>query len=148
MTGSTGGELLPSGVVAPPDLDVVPAGPSIGPATSVLTVEISRRLTVGWVPVEAGVLAYITSIIRATRASNDVLLGASPRAGIALLLGSKVLAEWTAPGGLPTRRLDGPSSNRRVVLDVQLRKGDVIVVEGLPDGQETAALDYLELRRK
>jgi MoxR-like ATPase len=48
----------------------------------------------GWqaVAVEPGVMTYITDIIRATRASADVLLGASPRAGIALLLGSKVLA--------------------------------------------------------
>ena len=38
------------------------------------------------------VAGYITALVRASRSSHDVLLGASPRAGIALLLGSKALA--------------------------------------------------------
>lgn len=71
------------------------------------------------VSVEAGVMAYITRIVRATRGSNDILLGASPRAGIALLLGSKVLA---ALGGrdyvLPddVKRLALPVLRHRILL--------------------------------
>ncbi|MGI8825574.1 MAG: AAA family ATPase [Chloroflexota bacterium] len=44
------------------------------------------------VTVDAAVLGYITSIAKATRQSSDLVLGASPRASIALLRGSKVLA--------------------------------------------------------
>ena len=44
------------------------------------------------VAVDEGIVRYITALVRASRRSNDVLLGASPRAGIALLTGSKVLA--------------------------------------------------------
>lgn len=44
------------------------------------------------VQVDDGILNYITSIAQQSRRSPDVLLGASARASIALLLGSKVLA--------------------------------------------------------
>lgn len=44
------------------------------------------------VRVDDGILSYITSIAQQSRRSPDVLLGASTRASIALLLGSKVLA--------------------------------------------------------
>ncbi len=75
----------------------------------------------GWqdVSVEAGVMTYITSIIRATRGSNDVLLGASPRAGIAMLLGSKVLAalngrDYVLPDDV--KRLALPVLRHRILL--------------------------------
>jgi MoxR-like ATPase len=75
----------------------------------------------GWqtVAVEAGVMAYITSIVRSTRNSNDVLLGASPRAGIALLLGSKVLAalsgrDYVLPDDV--KRLALPVLRHRILL--------------------------------
>ena len=58
------------------------------------------------------------------------------------------LAEWVADDRLPTRRLDGSSSTRYVLPDVTLRSGDRIVIEGVPDGGETAALDYVEVRRR
>ncbi len=44
------------------------------------------------VQVEDGVFQYIVQIVRKTRESYSVLLGASPRASIALLRGSKALA--------------------------------------------------------
>jgi alpha-glucuronidase len=62
-------------------------------------------------------------------------------------LGSAMLAEWQATERLPTRRLDGTSSIRRVISGVTLRPGDAIEVEGVPEGGETAALDYVELIR-
>ncbi len=75
----------------------------------------------GWqnVSVEAGVMAYITRIVRATRESNDILLGASPRAGIALLLGSKVLAalsgrDYVLPDDI--KRLTLPVMRHRILL--------------------------------
>ena len=60
-------------------------------------------------------------------------------------VGDRVLGEWTAVDRIPTRRLDGSSSSRHVFRDVVLAGGDQIVVEGTPDGAETAALDYIEV---
>jgi alpha-glucuronidase len=60
-------------------------------------------------------------------------------------VGDRTLAEWTASDRIPTRRLDGSSSSRYVIRDVSLNAGDTIVVEGIPDAAETAALDYVEI---
>jgi len=56
-------------------------------------------------------------------------------------------AQWTADDRFPTRRLDGASSTRFILPDVALKPGDSIVIEGTPDGAETAALDYVEIRK-
>jgi len=61
-------------------------------------------------------------------------------------VGERTLAEWTASDRVPTRRLDGSSSSRYVIRDVALNAGDAIVVEGIPDAMETAALDYIEVQ--
>jgi alpha-glucuronidase len=60
---------------------------------------------------------------------------------------NQVVEEWSAADRLPTRKLDGTSSTRRVVKGIALRAGDEIRIEGLPDGGETAAVDYLEIIR-
>jgi MoxR-like ATPase len=44
------------------------------------------------VRVDPRVIAYITDIVRATRAAASLTLGASPRAGVALLKTARVLA--------------------------------------------------------
>lgn len=61
-------------------------------------------------------------------------------------VGGKVVAEWTANDRIPSRKLDGGSSSRYVIAGVALKPGDEIQVEGTPDGQETAALDYIEIK--
>ena len=61
-------------------------------------------------------------------------------------VGDRTLAEWTASDRIPTRRLDGSSSSRYVVRDVSLAPGETIVVDGIPDAAETAALDYVEVQ--
>jgi alpha-glucuronidase len=61
-------------------------------------------------------------------------------------VGGRTLGEWTAADRIPSRRLDGSSSSRHVLRDVTLAPGDEIVVEGIPDGAETAALDYIEIQ--
>ncbi len=48
--------------------------------------------TVQQVTVEEKVFSYIQQLVKATRNANDILVGASPRAGIALLNCSKALA--------------------------------------------------------
>lgn len=50
------------------------------------------------VKVEDGVLDYINAIVRATRSHRGIALGASPRAGIALLKASKALAAIRGKG--------------------------------------------------
>ena len=62
-------------------------------------------------------------------------------------VGEKVIAEWTANDWFPARRLEGGSSNRKVITNVPLNPGDAIVVEGTPESGETAALDYVEVSR-
>jgi hypothetical protein len=61
-------------------------------------------------------------------------------------VGDRVVGEWDAADRIPTRRLDGSSSSRRVLRDVTLRDGDAIVIEGTPQATETAAIDYIEIQ--
>jgi hypothetical protein len=60
-------------------------------------------------------------------------------------VGKKAIDEWDAADRLPTRKVDGSSSMRRTISGVALRAGDEIRIEGVPDGGEKAALDYIEL---
>ena len=62
-----------------------------------------------------------------------------------LLVAGQLIDEWTAADRLPTRRIDSSSSARRVVPGIALRPGDEIRIEGMRDGGETAALDYIEI---
>src|SRR5205085_10446281 len=71
------------------------------------------------VTVDAGILGYITALVCASRTAPDVLLGASPRAGIALLLGSKALAavqgrDYVLPDDV--KQLAAPVLRHRLLL--------------------------------
>jgi alpha-glucuronidase len=61
-----------------------------------------------------------------------------------LLVGDQEIDSWVAGDHLPTAKIDGSSSTRRVIPGVALRSGDEIRIVGEPDGGETAAIDYLE----
>jgi alpha-glucuronidase len=63
-----------------------------------------------------------------------------------LLVGNQLVDEWTAGDRLPTQKIDGSSSVRRAISGIALRPGDQIRIEGMPDGGESAAIDYLEIR--
>jgi alpha-glucuronidase len=63
-----------------------------------------------------------------------------------LLIGNQLIDEWTASDHLPTQKIDGSSSTRRTIPGIALRPGDQVRIEGLPDGGETAALDFIEIR--
>jgi alpha-glucuronidase len=65
-----------------------------------------------------------------------------------LFVGSQVVDEWSADARVPERRskVDSSSSARRTVTGIALRQGDWIRIEGVPDGAERAALDYVEIR--
>jgi alpha-glucuronidase len=62
------------------------------------------------------------------------------------LIANKVIGEWTADDRLPTRKLDSSSSALHVINGIPLKEGAEIRIEGTPDGGETAALDYIEIR--
>jgi alpha-glucuronidase len=63
-----------------------------------------------------------------------------------LFVADQLVDEWVANDNVPTRRIDAHSSTRRHITGVALRPGDEIRIEGLGEGGENAALDYLELR--
>ena len=70
------------------------------------------------VKVENTILSYIIQIVKATRTSESLVLGASPRAGIALLLGSKVLAassgrDFVVPDDV--KELSKPALRHRII---------------------------------
>ncbi|MBI3965955.1 MAG: MoxR family ATPase, partial [Chloroflexi bacterium] len=71
------------------------------------------------VAVAEDVIGYIAELVRATRSSNDVVMGASPRAAITILLGSKVLAalsgrDYVLPDDV--KRLAPPALRHRILL--------------------------------
>ena len=63
-----------------------------------------------------------------------------------LSVGQQVLQAWTANDHLPTTALNGDSSTRQTVLGVKLQPNDVIRIEGSPDGGDSAAIDYVEVK--
>lgn len=63
-------------------------------------------------------------------------------------VGAQAIAEWIADDRVPSRKLDGSTSALRVIQGVALRPADAIRIEGVPDGGESAALDYVEIVRR
>ena len=62
-----------------------------------------------------------------------------------VFVGSQLVDEWAADDQLPASGINAHSSTRRKIAGLALRPGDQIRIEGAPDGQETAALDYVEI---
>jgi alpha-glucuronidase len=56
-----------------------------------------------------------------------------------------VEAAWVADAKLPSWRPNGDNSTRFTTGAVDLKEGDILRVEGTPDGRDPAALDYIEL---
>ena len=69
--------------------DLAAAG--LAPVADAAAIEAARKEAAGIV-VEPGVMRYLRTIVGRTRESQDILLGGSPRASVALLLASKALA--------------------------------------------------------
>ncbi len=63
-----------------------------------------------------------------------------------LWVGDQLIDEWSAADHLPARRLDASASVLRVAPGIALRPGDEIRIEGVPDGSEPAAIDYIEIQ--
>ncbi len=60
-------------------------------------------------------------------------------------VGDKTIDSWTANDTFPTKTPNGHSSTRRLIRSVPLGPGIVIQIEGVPDGDEGAAIDYIEI---
>jgi alpha-glucuronidase len=63
-----------------------------------------------------------------------------------VLIGDQLLDEWLADDHLPATKPNADSSTRRRIAGLALRPGDSIRIEGTPDGDEHAAVDYVEIR--
>ena len=55
------------------------------------------------------------------------------------------LDQWLADDTLPNSKIGGDTSTRHPIPGVKLHQGDEIRVEGIPDGGEVAAFDYIEI---
>ena len=62
-----------------------------------------------------------------------------------VLVGNRRVDEWIANDNLPATKPGGDSSTRHRISGLALRPGDEIRIEGIPDGEERAPLDYVEL---
>ncbi|HSC44711.1 MAG TPA: alpha-glucuronidase family glycosyl hydrolase [Candidatus Acidoferrum sp.] len=62
-----------------------------------------------------------------------------------VLVNGKSVDEWVADDSLPAKKIGGDSSRRRRICDVLLGPGDEVRMEGIPDGEERAGLDYVEI---
>ena len=60
-------------------------------------------------------------------------------------IGNQTVDEWTASFIVPSAKIDGSTSSRRILPEVLLKPGDEIRIEGTPDRGEVAALDYIEI---
>ena len=101
------------------------------------------RETVKGVRVEPSITAYITAIVRATRGTASLTLGASPRAGVTLLKTSRVLAllegrDFVTPDDV--KGLAPAALRHRIVVAPELE------LEGVtPDMALKSILDQVEV---
>jgi alpha-glucuronidase len=66
-------------------------------------------------------------------------------AKFALTVNNQPAATWSADAKLPSWRPNGDNSTRYTVPNIDLKPGDVLRVEGAPDKNDPAALDYIEI---
>lgn len=103
------------------------------------------RTEIAQVQVEQGILDYIVSIIQATRNSPELLVGASLRAGVAILLAAKTLAaihdrNYVTPDDV--KLLARPVLRHRIILRPEAE------IEGLtPDIAINRILNRIEVPR-
>ena len=62
-----------------------------------------------------------------------------------LLINNRPAATWQADASLPSARPNGDNSTRRTIPNLALNPGDIIRIEGTPEGPDPAALDYIEI---
>lgn len=52
---------------------------------------------------------------------------------------------WAADDHLPSDKMNGHTSTRHIIKNIELHSGDVLKIIGRPDGGEPAPLDYVEM---
>jgi alpha-glucuronidase len=62
-----------------------------------------------------------------------------------VLLNGQVVDSWVADNRLTARKPGGDSSSRRRIAGLALRPGDEIRIEGIPDKEEKAGLDFVRI---
>jgi len=62
-----------------------------------------------------------------------------------LFLNNKVIATWKADNTLPSDSMNGDTSTRDAIGNVELHPGDLLKIEGRPDDGEPAPIDYVEI---
>ena len=62
-----------------------------------------------------------------------------------LFVGDKPIDSWIADGQFGSPSPNGHTSTRHTVRSVRLSPGDELRVQVVPDGMESAALDYIEI---
>jgi len=62
-----------------------------------------------------------------------------------VFVGDQLVDEWTANDTFPSKKIGGDSSTRRRIRGLALRPGDQIRIVGIPDKEERATLDYVEI---
>jgi alpha-glucuronidase len=62
-----------------------------------------------------------------------------------VLLNGKVIDHWIANDQLPATKIGADAATRRNIANLTLHPGDEIRIEGIPDRDEPAALDYIEI---
>jgi len=62
-----------------------------------------------------------------------------------LTVNGQPAATWAADAILPSRRPHGDNSIRRIIQNLELKSGDFLRVEGVADGADPAAFDYIEV---
>jgi len=108
----------------------------LGPVLDAAEV-LAMQQAVQGVRVVPALRRYVVDLLSATRSSRDVYLGASPRAGIALVRASKALAvlrgrDFVAPQDL--KELAGLVLGHRIILSSEARmhgRGETAVIEAL-----------------
>ncbi len=64
-----------------------------------------------------------------------------------VLVNNRVVDEWIANNRLTAKMPGGDSSSRRRIRGLALRPGDEIRIEGIPDKEEHATLDFVSLKK-
>jgi alpha-glucuronidase len=68
-----------------------------------------------------------------------------------LQLNGKEIAHWVADATLPPAtvdsQLDGSTSTRFTLHDIAIQPGDLFTIRGVPDGEELAPVDYIEISK-
>lgn len=62
-----------------------------------------------------------------------------------LYLDDKAIAKWRADNTLPGDAMNGDTSTRYTLSNIELQPGDALRIEGRPDNGEPAPLDYVEI---